>query len=52
MTSPRNARYIYENIGSARKSLLLLDDSYHMITIDKDKDKVAEEVVKFFQNSL
>ncbi|MDD4900445.1 MAG: alpha/beta hydrolase, partial [Candidatus Omnitrophica bacterium] len=52
MTSPKNARYVYENIGSARKSLLLLDNSYHMITIDKDKDKVAEEVVKFFQNSL
>ena len=52
MTSPKNARYIYDNIGSARKFLVLLDNSYHMITIDQDKDRVAEEVVKFFQNSL
>ncbi len=47
MTSPKNAQYVYDNIGSARKSLVLLEDSYHMITIDKEKDKVAEEVIKF-----
>ena len=47
MTSPKNAKYVYDNIGSTRKSLVLLEDSYHMITIDKEKDKVAEEVIKF-----
>ncbi len=47
MTSPKNAQYVYDNIGSTRKSLVLLEDSYHMITIDKEKDKVAEEVIKF-----
>lgn len=47
MTSPKNAQYVYDNIGSERKSLVLLEDSYHMITIDKEKDKVAEEVIKF-----
>lgn len=50
MVSPRNARYIYDNIGSARKSLVVLENSYHMITIDNDKDRVAEESVKFLNS--
>lgn len=47
MTSPKNSQYVYDNIGSTPKFLVLLEDSYHMITIDKEKDKVAEEVIKF-----
>ena len=47
MTSPRNAEYIMQNIGSPDKSLLLLEDSYHMITIDREKDKVAEAAIQF-----
>jgi carboxylesterase len=47
MTSPRNAKYVYQNISSSRKSLVILEDSYHMITIDKEKDKVVEEAVNF-----
>lgn len=47
MTSPRNARYVFEHVASTEKSLVILDDSYHMITIDKDKDRVVEEAVKF-----
>ena len=34
-------------IASPKKSLVTLDDSYHMVTIDKQKDRVAEEAVKF-----
>lgn len=48
MTSLRNAKYILENISSPDKSLVILEDSYHMITIDKDKDKVCREVAGFF----
>lgn len=47
MTSLKNARYIHDHIGSADKTLVILDDSYHMITIDKQKGNVAEEIVKF-----
>jgi len=47
MTSPRNAQYLYERIGSSRKSLVMLEDSYHMITIDQEKEKVIAEAVKF-----
>jgi carboxylesterase len=47
MTSPKNAKYLLEHIGSSDKALIMLDDSYHMIVIDKQKDLVAQETVKF-----
>lgn len=47
MTSPKNARYILERISSADKALVMLENSYHMITIDNDKDIVAAEAIKF-----
>jgi len=47
MVSIKNARYILDGIGSVDKSLAILEDSYHMITIDNDKDRVAEESIRF-----
>jgi len=49
MTSIKNARYVLKNIGSGNKSLVELEDSYHMITIDKEKDKVAVEILNFLE---
>ena len=49
MTSSKNAQYIYDHIASSDKKLVILDDSYHMITIDKQKDKVAQEAINFLQ---
>jgi len=48
MTSLKNAQYVYDHIGSPVKSLVVLEDSYHMITIDKEKDKTAQETINFF----
>jgi carboxylesterase len=47
MTSPKNAQFIHDTIGSSRKSLLILQDSYHMITIDQEKATVAEAIKAF-----
>jgi len=47
MTSIKNALYVMENIGSDNKLLVELQDSYHMITIDKEKDIVAAEIIRF-----
>jgi len=47
MTSPKNAYLILDHIGSKDKHLILLDDSYHMIVIDKQKELVAQEVTQF-----
>jgi carboxylesterase len=49
MTSLKNAEFLLENISSAHKLLVVLENSYHMITIDKEKDKVASEIVKFLK---
>jgi carboxylesterase len=50
MTSVKNSQYVFKNIASVDKSLVVLDDSYHMISIDKQKDRVVEEAVKFLHN--
>ena len=47
MTSFKNAQYLFDNIGSSDKTLVALRDSYHMIVIDREKDKVAQETIKF-----
>ncbi|MFH0763134.1 MAG: alpha/beta fold hydrolase [Candidatus Omnitrophota bacterium] len=47
MASLKNAQFVFDNIGSPDKSLVVLEDSYHMITIDQEKDKVARETVNF-----
>lgn len=49
MASVKNAEYILRHIGSSRKELIMLEDSYHMITIDRDKDKVIQVLVDFFK---
>jgi esterase/lipase len=50
MTSPRNASIVYDTISSMAKQLVLLDDCYHVITIDKQREAVAEKVAAFFQS--
>ena len=47
-TSPANARYILERVASRRKRLVLLENSYHIVTADLEREKVAEEMARFF----
>jgi carboxylesterase len=47
MTSPRNAHYILENVASTRKELVMLANSYHVITADLDHRKVADAMTQF-----
>jgi len=49
VTSPKNSNYIYEKIGSKDKKIIFLEDSYHIITADQERDKVAEQTVAFFE---
>jgi len=48
MTSPRNAQFIYERVKSKTKEIVLLYDSYHVITADQERDKVAAAMERFF----
>lgn len=44
---PRSANYIYRNISSADKKILELKESYHIMTMDLEKETVFQEVLKF-----
>jgi len=48
MTSVRNSKFIYDNIGSEIKEMILLYDSYHVITADHERGIVAEKMEDFF----
>ena len=48
MTSPRNADLVYETIASKDKRLVLLDDCYHVMTVDRQKHVVVASLADFF----
>jgi len=46
---PENAPYIYEHVSSTDKDLVWLDNSYHVSTLDFDKEKIFETSYNFIQ---
>jgi carboxylesterase len=52
LTSIKNPDYVEKKIGSTIVRKIILDDSYHMMTIDNQKDRVAEETIIFFQEQI
>lgn len=52
-TAPyRNLSFISESISAPIVETLSLEESYHLITVDHEKDKVAQNVQSFFQRFL
>lgn len=49
IASIKNAEYVEEHISSSVKRKVFLDDSYHMLTLDNQKELVAEETIRFFK---
>ncbi|MBB5189347.1 carboxylesterase [Silvimonas terrae] len=49
LTSPRSARFLAERIGHDRTRVVIVEDSYHMICVDNDRDQVAVEVLRHLQ---
>ncbi len=43
----KNVNYLMEHLGSAEKRAVILEESFHVITVDSEKDRVAEEVIGF-----
>lgn len=43
----RNVNYVMEYLGSAQKRSVILKDSFHVITVDSEKERVADEVIEF-----
>jgi carboxylesterase len=50
-SSPHNARFVAGNIGAAFLRTIWLDDSYHMITSDNEREIVAREAALFLRES-
>ena len=48
MTSVKNSQFIYDRVRSDIKELILLKNSYHIITVDQEQDLVAQKMADFF----
>lgn len=47
MTSPRNSQFIFERVGSSWRELILLKQSYHVVTADLERAAVAAHLQRF-----
>ena len=51
VASPRSAHYIAKHIGSKTVESVMLHNSYHMITVDNDREQVSADTIRFFENA-
>ncbi|MDD3905767.1 MAG: alpha/beta fold hydrolase [Candidatus Omnitrophica bacterium] len=48
VASVKNSKFIYDRVRSEMKEMILLYNSYHVITADQERETVAEKVAEFF----
>jgi carboxylesterase len=48
----KNVEYLMANLGSVRKRLVALEESYHVITVDTEKERVSNEALSFIRESF
>ena len=48
----RNAEWAFERISSATKEFIYLGDSYHMITVDNERETVNQETIRFLKKTI
>lgn len=46
---PRNARLIYDGVSSSRRDLLLLDNCYHVVTVDHPAEQLNAAILRFVE---
>ncbi len=51
LASPRNADIIEKSVSSLQVKKVLLEDCYHIITMDFQKERVAQETLEFIRQS-
>lgn len=51
MVAVRNAYYVEKHLGGPSE-LLILKDSYHLVTVDQERQTVAKETARHFWNQL
>lgn len=49
---PENTTYILENIGSEIKKRVVLQNSYHVASLDNDKEQIVKDVHQFVQQQV
>ncbi len=52
VASVRSAEFVEKRIASGIKRSVRLTNSYHMLTLDNDKQQVADETLGFFQAAI
>jgi carboxylesterase len=45
----KNLSFVMKNLGSPEKRGIQLEESYHVITVDSEKERVANEVIDFVE---
>lgn len=51
LASPANAHYVQQHYAG-RRELLMLQDSYHLVTVDQERQLVADATARFFFSCL
>lgn len=49
LTSTKSAKYVYRNVSSFYKEYMELDDSYHLVLYDNEKEKVYNKTIEFIE---
>lgn len=49
MATPENARFLAESVASDTVETFLVDDTYHVLTLDRKKHEIAARVTDFFR---
>jgi carboxylesterase len=47
VVKPSNSRFILERVGSSRKDVVTLPNSYHVATLDYDAELIFERILEF-----
>jgi carboxylesterase len=50
LASDKNALYVRQHIGTDDVRMVLLDDCYHMVPIDNQREVAAHEIIHFFRD--
>jgi carboxylesterase len=43
----KNVEFVMGSLGAAEKRLVTLDESFHVITVDSERERVADETIEF-----
>lgn len=47
---PENSKYIYDQISSKQKEIISLEESYHVATLDNDKEPIISKSIAFLNS--